>query len=100
MLYFNKDKGDIMEFEIIFSILIPFIGTTIGAGCVFFMKGPMKQNTQKAFSGFAAGVMIAAAIWSLILPSFETASDMGKLSFIPVVVGLWIGFIFLMIFQT
>ena len=86
-----------MEFEIIFSIIIPFLGTTLGAACVFFMKGPMKQNTQKAFSGFAAGVMIAAAIWSLILPSFETASDMGKLSFIPVIVGIWIGFIFLMI---
>lgn len=86
-----------MWYEILFSILIPFLGTILGASCVFFMKGPMKSNTQKAFSGFAAGVMISAAIWSLIIPSFEASSDMKKLSFIPVVVGLWIGFLFLMV---
>ena len=86
-----------MWYEIVFSILIPFLGTILGASCVFFMKGPMKSNMQKAFSGFAAGVMIAAAIWSLILPSFETSSHMGKLSFVPVIVGLWLGFGFLMI---
>lgn len=84
-------------FEIIFSILIPFVGTVLGASCVFFVKGPMKSSVQRAFSGFAAGVMIAAAIWSLILPSFEASSDMGKLSFIPVIVGLWLGFLFLML---
>ena len=67
-----------MFFEIVFSILIPFLGTVLGASCVFFMKGPMKNSTQRAFSGFAAGVMIAAAVWSLILPSFEAASDMEK----------------------
>lgn len=86
-----------MKYEIIFSIIIPFIGTILGASCVFFMKGPMKSSVQKAFSGFAAGVMISAAIWSLILPSFDAASSMGKLSFIPVIVGLWLGFLFLMI---
>lgn len=83
--------------EIIFSVIIPFVGTILGASCVFFVKGPMKSSVQRAFSGFAAGVMIAAAIWSLILPSFDAASDMGKLSFIPVVVGLWLGFFFLML---
>ena len=89
--------GDFMWYEIVFSILIPFLGTILGASCVFFMKGPMKNTTQKAFSGFAAGVMIAASIWSLILPSFEASSDMGKLSFLPVIIGLWLGFLFLMI---
>ena len=83
--------------EIIFSILIPFLGTVLGASCVFFVKGELKPSVQKAFSGFAAGVMIAAAIWSLIIPSFEASADMGKLSFIPVVVGLWAGFMFLML---
>lgn len=83
--------------EIIFSIIIPFIGTILGAACVFFVKGKLKPSVQKAFSGFAAGVMIAASIWSLILPSFETASNMGNLSFIPVVIGLWVGFLFLML---
>ncbi len=83
--------------EVIFSVLIPFIGTILGSACVFFVKGEMKPSIQKAFSGFAAGVMIAASIWSLILPSFEASSSMGKLSFIPVVVGLWLGFLFLMV---
>ena len=83
--------------EIIFSIIIPFIGTILGASCVFFIKGKLKPSVQKAFSGFAAGVMIAASIWSLILPSFDAASNMGNLSFIPVIVGLWVGFLFLML---
>ena len=86
-----------MNQEIIFSIIIPFIGTILGSACVFLMKGPMSQNLQKGFSGFAAGVMFAAAIWSLILPSFDASTNMGKLSFIPVVVGLWLGFLFLML---
>lgn len=84
-------------YETIFSIIIPFVGTILGASCVFFLKGEMKQSTQKAFSGFAAGVMIAAAVWSLILPSFEASTNMGSLAFIPVVIGLWLGFLFLML---
>ena len=84
-------------FDIVFSIIIPFIGTLLGASLVFFVKGKLSSNVQKAFSGFAAGVMIAAAIWSLILPSFDSASNMGKWSFVPVIVGLWLGFMFLML---
>lgn len=83
--------------EIIFSVIIPFLGTILGSACVFFVKGKMSSSVQRAFSGFAAGVMIAAAIWSLILPSFDQSSNMGKFSFIPVVIGLWLGFAFLMI---
>ena len=83
--------------EIIFSILIPFVGTVLGAACVFFVKGKLKTSVQKAFSGFAAGVMIAASIWSLILPSFEASTHMKNWSFIPVIVGIWIGFLFLML---
>lgn len=83
--------------EVIFSVVIPFIGTVLGASLVFFVKGKMSTNVQKAFSGFAAGVMIAAAFWSLIIPSFDASSNMGKLSFIPVVIGLWLGFMFLML---
>ena len=86
-----------MNAEIVFSIIIPFIGTVLGSACVFFIRGTMSKNIQKAFTGFAAGVMIAAAIWSLILPSFESSNFMGKLSFIPVIVGLWLGFLFLML---
>ena len=83
--------------EIILSIIIPFLGTLLGAGCVFLVKGKLKQNIQKAFSGFAAGVMIAASFWSLIIPSFEASSHLNKFSIIPVLVGLWIGFLFLML---
>ena len=86
-----------MIVEIIFSVLIPFVGTILGAGCVFFIKGKLNNSVLKAFSGFAAGVMIAAAIWSLILPSFDASNYLGALSFIPVLVGLWLGFLFLML---
>lgn len=89
--------GDIYMFEVIFSIIIPFIGTVLGAATVFFVKGKMSDKVQKAFSGFAAGVMIAAAVWSLIIPSFEASSQMGKFSFVPVIIGLWLGFLFLML---
>ena len=83
--------------EIIFSIIIPFIGTVLGASTVFFIRKQLSNNVLKAFSGFAAGVMVAAAIFSLILPSFEYSSNLGKLAFIPVIIGLWVGFLFLML---
>ena len=83
--------------EIVFSIIIPFIGTVLGASCVFFIKKQLNNNILKAFSGFAAGVMFAAAIFSLILPSFEYSANLGKLSFIPIIIGLWVGFLFLML---
>lgn len=82
--------------EIIFSLLIPFLGTVLGSSCVFFINGKLKNSVKRAFSGFAAGVMIAASIWSLILPSLEQAQSYGKLSFIPSFIGIWLGFIFLM----
>ena len=86
-----------MEFEIIFSILIPFIGTILGSALIFVIK-KMNDGILRAFSGFAAGVMVAASIWSLIIPSFEAVEEqMGKLSFIPVIIGLWLGFGFLML---
>ena len=83
--------------ETIFSIFIPFIGTILGSACVFVFKKNMSSNVQRAFAGFAAGVMVAATIWSLILPAFENTENMGKLSFLPILIGLWIGFIFLML---
>lgn len=85
-----------MEFEVVFSILIPFVGTVLGSALIFLIK-KMSNTLLRAFSGFAAGVMVAASIWSLIIPSFEASESMGKLSFIPVVVGLWLGFGFLML---
>jgi len=77
-------------------ILIPFIGTTAGAACVFFMKKAMGDTLQRALTGFAAGVMVAASVWSLLIPAIEQSSFMGKWSFVPAVVGFWIGIIFLL----
>ena len=81
--------------QVFFGILIPFLGTTLGAACVFFMKKDLKNEVQHALIGFAAGVMVAASIWSLIVPSIEQSSDMGKWSFIPAFVGFWLGILFL-----
>lgn len=78
-------------------LMIPFVGTSLGAACVFFMKKTMSMNVQKALTGFAAGVMVAASIWSLIIPAMDQATDMGKLAFLPAVAGFWIGIFFLLL---
>ena len=82
--------------ETFYGILIPFIGTSLGAGCVFFMNKQLSDNVQRSLTGFASGVMVAASIWSLLIPAIEKSSDMGKLSFLPAAVGLWAGVIFLL----
>lgn len=84
-----------MSVEILKEIMIPFVGTMFGAGCVFFMKEKMSISIQKMFTGFAAGVMVAASVFSLLLPSLEIAAESGRLSFVPAVTGLWIGILFL-----
>ena len=78
-------------------ILIPFIGTTLGAACVFFVKGTVPDKLQRALTGFAAGVMVAASIWSLLLPALDQAASKGKLAFVPAVVGFWLGILFLLL---
>jgi len=85
-----------MTAEILSAVLIPFLGTTIGAGFVFFMKGQMRRGVQRALTGFASGVMVAASIWSLIIPAMEQSEHMGKLSFVPAFVGVWAGILFLL----
>ena len=86
-----------MNFHVLSAIVIPFAGTVIGAGFVFLLKGEMKRGLQRSLTGFAAGVMVAASVWSLIIPAMEQAEHMGKLSFIPALVGVWAGFLFLLI---
>lgn len=86
-----------MTTEILCGITIPFIGTTLGAACVFFMKNAMSDKVQRILTGFAAGVMVAASVWSLLIPSLEQAADMGKWSFVPAVVGFWFGILFLLL---
>lgn len=84
-------------FEIYIGILIPFVGTSLGAACVLFMKGGINQKVQRALAGFAAGVMVAASVWSLILPAIEKSDQMGRWSFVPAVVGFWLGILFLLL---
>ncbi len=77
-------------------IIIPLIGTILGSACVFLIKDKMPKGLEKAFTGFAAGVMVAASIFSLIIPAYESSRDMGTFAFVPVVVGFSLGFLFLM----
>ena len=78
-------------------ILIPFAGTTLGSACVFFMKKTLHEGVQRALTGFAAGVMVAASIWSLLIPAMEQSEDLGRLAFIPAAVGFWLGIGFLLL---
>mgnify|MGYP000370453679 CR=1 FL=1 len=89
-------KGICKANEYFFGILIPFIGTTLGAACVFFMKKTLGKSVQRALTGFAAGVMVAASIWSLLIPAIKQSENMGDLSFVPAVAGFWIGILFLL----
>ena len=83
--------------ETFLGIMIPFLGTTLGAACVFFMKRSLGNLVQRALAGFAAGVMVAASIWSLLIPAIEQSEDMGKLSFLPAFIGFWSGVLFLLL---
>ena len=78
-------------------ILIPFLGTSLGAGCVFFLKNSLRDSIQRALTGFAAGVMVAASVWSLLIPAMEQAADLGRLAFFPAAVGFWLGILFLLL---
>ena len=77
-------------------LLIPFIGTSAGAACVFFMKKELSRSVQRALTGFASGVMVAASIWSLLIPAMEQAASMGRFSFAPAAAGFWLGILFLL----
>ena len=86
-----------MRIEILSALLLPFLGTTIGAGFVFFLKGKMNRTLQRSLTGFASGVMVAASIWSLIIPAMDQSAHMGKLAFLPAFIGVWGGFLFLLL---
>ncbi len=87
----------ILSFEIIRGILIPFMGTCLGACCVFFMRRGISEGATRALNGFAGGVMVAASVWSLLIPSMGASSHLGTLAFIPAVVGLFLGVLFLLL---
>lgn len=86
-----------MNMELFWGVMIPFIGTTAGAACVFFLKNEIKPLVQKALLGFASGVMVAASVWSLLIPAMDMSEGMGKLAFIPAAAGLFLGVAFLLL---
>lgn len=83
--------------EIFLGIMIPFIGTTAGAACVFFLKNQLKPLVQKALLGFASGVMVAASVWSLLIPAMNQSEHLGKFAFMPAAVGFLLGILFLLL---
>ena len=86
-----------MPIEILQGLAIPFLGTTLGAACVFLLRGELDHRIQKAFTGFAAGIMVAASVWSLLIPSMEESSALGAYASLPAVVGFWAGTLFLLL---
>ena len=91
-----------MDLIIAKGLLIPFLGTVLGSACVLFMKKELDARLQKGLSGFAAGVMIAAAVWSLLIPSMNQAGEqgLGKLAFVPAVIGFCLGMLFLLLLDV
>ena len=85
-------------FKIIIGIILPLVGTTLGAGMVFFLKKDINSSFQKFFLGFAGGVMVAASVWSLIIPAVEMTE--GKIAFLPVLIGFLVGVFFLLLLDT
>lgn len=86
---------------VIQGLLIPLLGTSLGSAMVFFMKNELNSAIQRMLSGFAAGVMVAASVWSLLIPAMEQAGEkMGKLGFIPAVTGFCFGMLFLLLLDT
>ena len=89
-----------MNIDMLKGIMIPFGGTTLGAACVLFMKKNLNLKVQRILTGFAAGVMVAASIWSLLIPAIEQSEQLGKLSFVPGVIGFWCGILFLLFLDS
>lgn len=85
-----------MALIILQGIILPFLGTILGSACVFFLRGGLSQQVQRALTGFAGGVMVAASVWSLLIPAMEQASDMEKWAFVPAAVGFLLGILFLL----
>ena len=83
--------------NIFVALMIPFLGTSLGAACVFFLKDRLNPLVQKALLGFASGVMVAASVWSLLIPAMEMSEELGKLSFLPAAVGFSLGILFLLV---
>lgn len=86
--------------KLILGVFIPLIGTSLGSACVFFLKGEISDKLQKVLLGFAAGVMVAASVWSLLIPAMDMSADMGKFSFVPALIGFLLGMGFLLLMDS
>ena len=86
--------------QLVLGLAIPFIGTTLGAAMVFLMKKEMNKKVEKILLGFASGVMIAASVWSLLIPSIEMAETQGKIAWIPAAIGFLLGIVFLLVLDS
>ena len=89
-----------MNMNLCIGLLIPFLGTTLGSAMVFFMKNSMDKKVEKMLLGFASGVMMAASVWSLIIPAIDMAEEQGKISWVPAAIGFMFGILFLLILDT
>lgn len=88
-----------MDLPIILGIIIPFLGTVLGSSLVFLLKDKLNNKVEKALLGFASGVMIAASIWSLIIPAIDLSEHM-KLPWLPATIGFLLGIGFLLLLDT
>lgn len=86
--------------QIFLGLAIPFLGTTLGATMVFLMKKEMNKKVEKILLGFASGVMIAASVWSLLIPSIEMTETQGKVAWIPAAIGFLLGIVFLLVLDS
>lgn len=86
-----------MNISVLYGLALPLLGTTLGGACVFFMKGELNRKLERGLSGFAAGIMVAASIWSLIIPAIEKSPGQGFVKVFPAVAGFWIGTLFLLL---
>lgn len=86
--------------QVVYGLLIPFLGTALGAGMVFFLKNNIKQSVEKLLLGFASGVMIAASVWSLLIPAIEMSEEQGKIGWLAPAVGFLLGMVFLLVLDS
>lgn len=92
--------GISMDISVAAGVMIPFVGTSLGSAMVFFMRNQMNRKLEKLLMGFAAGVMVAASVWSLLIPSIEMAAEQAKVAWIPAAVGFLLGMAFLLLLDS
>lgn len=92
--------GISMDISVAAGVMIPFIGTSLGSAMVFFMRNQINRKLEKLLLGFASGVMVAASVWSLLIPSIEMAAEQGKIAWIPAAVGFILGMAFLLLLDS